>query len=119
MNNKAPRNISMVDLVGQYKEIETEVLDAIKTTIEGSAFINGPAVKSFAKKLADYTGSKYINTCGNGTDALQIALMALDLDEGDEVIVPSFTYIATVEVISLLKLKPVFVSLLIFCSCRR
>ena len=103
------RKLPMVDLVGQYNEIKDEIQEAIISTIESSAFINGPAVKSFASELSNFTGSKYVVPCGNGTDALQIALMALDLSPGDEVIVPSFTYIATVEVISLLNLTPVFV----------
>jgi UDP-2-acetamido-2-deoxy-ribo-hexuluronate aminotransferase len=77
--------------------------------LESSAFINGPQVQNFANALAAYTGSKHIIPCANGTDALQIAMMALDLQPGDEVITPSFTFIATTEVVALLGLKPVFV----------
>ena len=107
--NEPIKNIPMVDLVGQYREIEPEVLEAIRNTIESSAFINGPQVHDFAKSLEKYCGAKKVIPCGNGTDALQIALMALDLEPGDEVIVPAFTYIATAEVIGLLNLKPVLV----------
>lgn len=103
------RPIQMVDLKLQYKQIKTEVDAAVSSVIESSAFINGPQVQSFAKALALYNGVKHVIPCANGTDALQIAMMALDLQPGDEVITPSFTYIATTEVIALLKLKPVFV----------
>lgn len=99
----------MVDLKGQYDTIKHEVDHAIQEVIDASAFINGPKVKEFASHLAEYNGSKHVITCGNGTDALQIALMALDLEPGDEVIVPAFTYVASAEVIALLKLKPVMV----------
>lgn len=101
--------IQMVDLVGQYKKIATEIHQAIDSVMESSAFINGPAVTRFGSELAKYTGAKFVIPCGNGTDALQIALMALGLQPGDEVIVPSFTYVATVEVIALLQLTPIFV----------
>ncbi len=99
----------MVDLKGQYLHIAGEVNEAIQSVIDNTAFINGPAVKEFAGALADYTGAGYVIPCGNGTDALQLAMMALNLQPGDEVIVPSFTYVATVEVIALLGLKPIFV----------
>ncbi len=99
----------MVDLVGQYKRIQPEVDKAISDVLESSAFINGPEVKSFAAELATYLGVKHVIPCGNGTDALQIAMMALGFKPGDEVITTSFTYVATAEVIALLKLKPVLV----------
>jgi dTDP-4-amino-4,6-dideoxygalactose transaminase len=99
----------MVDLLTQYEKIKEEVNEGIQEVIDRSAFINGPQVKLFASELADYMGSKHVVTCGNGTDALQIAMMALGFRPGDEVIVPAFTYVATVEVIVLLGLKPVFI----------
>jgi len=99
----------MVDLKRQYQNIKTEVDEAILNVLSSTAFINGPEVKSFATELASYLGVKHVIPCANGTDALQIALMALGLQPGDEVITPSFTYIATVEVVALLRLKPVFV----------
>ncbi|WP_439582725.1 DegT/DnrJ/EryC1/StrS family aminotransferase [Dyadobacter bucti] len=99
--------IQMVDLKGQYAKIKPEVDQAIQNVIDTTAFINGPQVKTFSADLAEYLGVKHVITCANGTDALQIALMALGLEQGDEVIVPCFTYVATVEVIALLKLKPV------------
>ncbi len=97
----------MVDLKGQYAKIKPEVDQAIQNVIDTTAFINGPQVKTFSADLAEYLSVKHVITCANGTDALQIALMALGLEQGDEVIVPCFTYVATVEVIALLKLKPV------------
>lgn len=103
------RPIQMVDLKLQYQKIKTEIDTAVLNVIESAAFINGPQVQSFAKALADYHDVKHVIPCANGTDALQIAMMALDLQPGDEVLTPSFTYIATTEVIALLKLKPVFV----------
>ena len=103
------RPLHMVDLKGQYRKIKSEVDKAIIEVVESGYFINGPSVKEFACNLAGYNGSKYVVPCGNGTDALQIALMALDLKPGDEVITCPFTFAATVEVISLLGLKPVFV----------
>ena len=101
--------LQMVDLHGQYLKIKDEVDAGISQVIESSAFINGPQVKEFAGKLADYVHCKHVITCGNGTDALQIALMALDLKPGNEVIVPAFTYVASAEVIGLLGLTPVMV----------
>src|ERR1700716_3487804 len=103
------RPIQMVDLKLQYAKIKKEVDTAIHEVIDNAAFINGKAVTDFAAGLAAYTGSRHVIPCANGTDALQIAMMALDLQPGDEVITPSFTYIATTEVIALLRLQPVFV----------
>ncbi|MDP3398338.1 MAG: DegT/DnrJ/EryC1/StrS family aminotransferase [Bacteroidales bacterium] len=102
-------NIPMLDLKGQYKKIKDEIDSSIQKVIDSAAFINGPEVHSFEHNLADYLGSKYVIGCANGTDALQIAMMALDLKPGDEVIVPSFTYAATAEVVGLLGLVPVLV----------
>lgn len=99
----------MVDLKGQYLKIKEEVDKGIQAVIDSSAFVNGPAVKSFTEHLSQYMGGCHVVTCGNGTDALQIALMALDLKPGDEVIVPAFTYVASAEVIGLLGLTPVMV----------
>lgn len=101
--------IDMVDLFSQYSKIKPQINDAIQTVIDSSSFIKGKQVGEFEKNLAQFTGSKHVISCANGTDALQIALMALDLEPGDEVIVPGFTYAATAEVIALLKLKPVMV----------
>ncbi len=99
----------MVDTQTQYQKIKNEVDQAIKDVMDSSAFINGKIVQEFALNLAKYLDAKYLVPCANGTDALQIAMMGLDLRPGDEVITPSFTYIATTEVIALLKLTPVFV----------
>jgi len=99
----------MLDLKGQYKKIKDEIDSSIQKVIDSAAFINGPEVHSFEHNLAEYLGSKYVIGCANGTDALQIAMMALDLKPGDEVIVPSFTYAATAEVVGLLGLVPVLV----------
>lgn len=101
--------IQMVDLKQQYLNIKADVDKTIADVLENTAFIGGPKVAEFANNLAQYLGSKHVIPCANGTDALQIAMMALDLQPGDEVITPSFTYIATTEVIALLQLKPVFV----------
>lgn len=103
------QKIQMVDLKRQYEKIKTDVDAAIQNVINSTAFINGPDVAAFSKELAEYLGVQHVVPCANGTDALQIALMALGLEPGDEVITPSFTYIATVEVVALLRLKPVFV----------
>jgi UDP-2-acetamido-2-deoxy-ribo-hexuluronate aminotransferase len=103
------RPIQMVDLKQQYTKIKSEVDSAISSVITSAAFINGPAVTEFANSLAAYNGSRHVIPCANGTDALQIAMMALGLQPGDEVITPSFTYIATTEVVALLRLTPVFV----------
>jgi dTDP-4-amino-4,6-dideoxygalactose transaminase len=101
--------IQMVDLVAQYQNIKSEIDTAIMSVIENAQFINGPEVTAFQKELENYLEVKHVIPCANGTDALQIALMALGLKPGDEVITPSFTYIATTEVMALLGLKPVFV----------
>ena len=103
------KKIQMVDLVTQYQKIKPAVDSAIISVLETAQFINGPEVSAFQKELEAYLGVKHVIPCANGTDALQIALMALGLKPGDEVITPSFTFIATTEVIALLKLKPVFV----------
>lgn len=102
------RPIQMVDTKNQYLKIKTEIDAAVLQVMESSGFINGKAVQEFSSNLAVYLGVKHTIPCANGTDALQIAMMALDLKPGDEVITPSFTYIATTEVIALLRLTPVF-----------
>ncbi len=102
-------NLQMVDLKRQYGKIKPEIDAAIQNVVESTAYINGPDVHHFATELAAYLGVKHVIPCANGTDALQIALMALGLKPGDEVITTSYTYIATVEVVALLRLKPVFV----------
>lgn len=101
--------IQMVDLKGQYLKIKDEVDAGIQNVIDNTAFINGPIVKDFAQHLSEYMGGCHVTPCANGTDALQIALMALELKPGDEVIVPAFTYVASAEVIGLLGLTPVMV----------
>ncbi|MES1198274.1 MAG: DegT/DnrJ/EryC1/StrS family aminotransferase [Chitinophagaceae bacterium] len=103
------RPIQMVDTKTQYHKIKTQVDKAVVDVMESSAFINGKIVKDFTNNLSSYLGVKHTIPCGNGTDALQIAMMALGLQPGDEVITPSFTYVATTEVIALLHLTPVFV----------
>lgn len=103
------RPIQMVDTNTQYHKIKTEIDKAVTDVMESSAFINGKIVQDFSTNLSQYVGAKHTIPCGNGTDALQIAMMALGLQPGDEVITPSFTYIATTEVIALLRLTPVFV----------
>ena len=100
--------IQMVDLKGQYLRIKNEIDNAIQSVVDSTGFIAGPEVKHFAISLGQYAEVPFVVTCGNGTDALQIALMALDLKPGDEVIIPAFTYIATAEVVLLLGLTPVF-----------
>jgi dTDP-4-amino-4,6-dideoxygalactose transaminase len=109
MTTNTVQQISMVDLKNQYRQIKTEIDEAIHACIDSAQFINGPYVHEFEKNLAEYLGANYVITCANGTDALQLALMALDLQKGDEVIVPAFTYVATAEVIALLGLIPVMV----------
>lgn len=106
------KKIQMVDLQSQYQNIKSEVDAAIINVIEQANFINGPEVSSFRSDLENYLNVAHVIPCANGTDALQIALMSLDLKPGDEVITPSFTYIATTEVIALLGLTPVFVDVL-------
>jgi dTDP-4-amino-4,6-dideoxygalactose transaminase len=100
--------IQMVDTKTQYLKIKDKVDTAILEVLDSAAYINGKAVAEFISNLNNYVGSKHTIPCANGTDALQIAMMALGLQPGDEVITPSFTYIATTEVVALLKLKPVF-----------
>lgn len=107
--NTVVSKISMVDLKSQYEKIKPEIDHAIKNVIDSTAFINGKPVADFAVSLAAYFGVKHVIPCANGTDAIQIALMAMDLEPGDEVITTPFTFIATAEVINLLRLKPVFV----------
>lgn len=99
----------MVDLKGQYEKIKEEINSEIQKVIDSTAFINGPKVQEFASSLSNYLGGVNVIPCANGTDALQIALMALGLQPGDEVILPVHTYVATAEVIALLRLEPVFV----------
>ena len=103
------RPIQMVDTRSQYLQIKTAIDTAIHEVLDSAAYINGKAVQDFAAALGAYLDVKHTIPCANGTDALQIAMMALGLQPGDEVITPSFTYIATTEVVALLKLKPVFV----------
>lgn len=103
------KKIQMVDLKGQYEKIKTEVDEGIQNVINSTAFINGPSVKEFQASFEKYLNAKHVIPCANGTDALQIAMMALGLKAGDEVITASFTYVATAEVIGLLGLTPVLV----------
>jgi len=103
------RKIQMVDLKGQYQSIKDQVNAAVLEVIESTAFINGPEVHQFQKELEDYLGVKHVIPCANGTDALQVAMMGLGLQPGDEVITADFTFAATVEVIALLNLTPVLV----------
>lgn len=99
----------MVDLVSQYQNIKSEVQEEINKVLDSAQFINGPAVHGFQADLEKYLGVKHVIPCANGTDALQIIMMAYDFPKGSEILVPSYTYVATVEVIALLGLKPVFV----------
>lgn len=103
------KEIRMVDLKGQYEKIKPEIDAAIQEVIDSSSFINGPAVHAFQNELEKYLGVKHVIPCANGTDALQVAMMGLNLYPGDEVITTSFTFISTAEVIALLKLTPVLV----------
>jgi dTDP-4-amino-4,6-dideoxygalactose transaminase len=103
------RKIELVDLKNQYKRIQPELDTAIQDVLESTSFINGPAVKKFKENLSAYLGGASVVPCANGTDALQICMMALGLQPGDEVLVPAFTYAATAEVIALLRLTPRFV----------
>ncbi len=103
------RKIQMVDLGGQYQPIKEQINSSIAQILENSTFINGPEVHTFQKELEDYLGVKHVIPCANGTDALQIAMMGLGLQPGDEVITADFTFAATVEVIALLQLTPVLV----------
>lgn len=106
---EAIKKMQMVDLISQYKKIQPEIDAAIHNVVVSSAYINGPEVKTFAKELEEYLDVKHVIPCANGTDALQIAMMALNFKPGDEIITASFTYVATAEVIALLQLKPVLV----------
>tara|TARA_B000000557_G_scaffold262631_1_gene263845 strand:- start:232 stop:1389 length:1158 start_codon:yes stop_codon:yes gene_type:complete len=101
--------IQMVDLQSQYKNIKSEIDNAVIDVIESGQYINGPVVQEFSLNLAKYMSVKHVIPCANGTDALQVALMALDLNPGDEVITTDFTFAATVEVIALLNLKPILI----------
>lgn len=103
------KKIQMVDLKSQYEKIQTEVDASVLDVIRSTQYINGPEVKNFQKELEEYLDVKHVIPCANGTDALQIAMMALDLKPGDEVITSNFTYVATAEVIALLQLTPVLV----------
>ena len=103
------KDIQMVDLVSQYEKIQQEIDSKLIEVVRSSQYINGPEVKAFASELKEFLGVKHVIPCANGTDALQIAMMGLGLNPGDEVITASFTYVATVEVIGLLRLTPVLV----------
>lgn len=103
------KNIQMVDLVGQYQKIKNEVDSAMQEVLDSAYFVGGPAIKNFQSNLSNYLGVKHVIACGNGTDALTIAMMALDLKPGDEVITSNFTFVATAEAIALLHLTPVLV----------
>ncbi len=100
-------NIQMVDLKGQYRKLKKQINTEFARVLDNTSFINGPLVNEFQRDFEKYLGAKHVIPCANGTDSLQIAMMALDLKPGDEVIVPAFTYIATAEVIALLGLIPV------------
>ncbi len=106
---KTTLHIQMVDLKNQYLKLKPEIDAAVIETLESTAYINGPKVKAFQAAMEAYLGVKHVIPCANGTDALQIAMMALGLEPGDEVIVPSFTYVSTAEVIALLRLTPIMV----------
>jgi UDP-2-acetamido-2-deoxy-ribo-hexuluronate aminotransferase len=106
---KQPHKIQMVDLASQHRPYQLELNEAIATVQQHGAFINGPEVKAFAQNLAAYLQAKHVIPCANGTDAIQIALMALDLKPGDEMLTTSFNYVAAAEAAALLGLKPVFV----------
>jgi len=103
------KKLQMVDLQSQYQEIKPQIDSAIQSVLDSSAYINGPKVKEFQANLEKYLSVKHVIPCANGTDALQIAMMGLGLEQGDEVITADFTFAATVEVIALLKLTPVLV----------
>jgi dTDP-4-amino-4,6-dideoxygalactose transaminase len=103
------KKIAMVDLKSQYEKIKPEIDQAIQDVVNSTAFINGPAVKGFQEDLEKYLGVKHVIPCANGTDALQVAMMALGIKPGDEVITTNFTFIATAEVIALLGFTPVVV----------
>jgi UDP-2-acetamido-2-deoxy-ribo-hexuluronate aminotransferase len=103
------KKIQMVDLQSQYLNLKNQIDEAVAGVINSTAFINGPEVKYFQNDLENYLNVKHVIPCANGTDALQIAMMALGLEPGDEVITVDFTFAATVEVIALLKLVPVLI----------
>ena len=105
------KKINMVDLNGQYRKIRWQINREIKKVIKSTSFINGPVVKEFQNNLQDYLNVRHVIPCANGTDALQIALMALDLKSGDEIITTNFSFASTIEVILLLGLKPVIVDI--------
>ena len=107
--NRPTSPIQMVDLIGQYHKIKPEIDLAIQQVLDEASFINGNQVTQFQHNLENYLGAQHVIPCANGTDALQLAFMALDLKPGDEVIIPAFTYVATAEVIALLQLTPVMV----------
>jgi UDP-2-acetamido-2-deoxy-ribo-hexuluronate aminotransferase len=109
ISEKMNKPIQMVDLHGQYLKMKPEIDQSIQEVLDSSAFINGQPVKEFAAELAEYLGSKFVIPCANGTEALQVAYMALGLEPGDEVIMPAFNYVASAEAAALLRLKPVFV----------
>ena len=96
MNQELAMDVKMVDLKGQYAKIKPEIDSVIQEVLDSSAFIKGPFVKRFKENLESYLGVNYVVPCGNGTDALQLALMALDLEPGSEIITTSFTFVATV-----------------------
>jgi dTDP-4-amino-4,6-dideoxygalactose transaminase len=106
---KTTVQIQMVDLKTQYRRLKAEIDAGIQEVLDTAAFINGPKVQQFQQQFEAYLNVRHVIPCANGTDALQIAMMALDLEPGDEVIVPAFTYVATAEVIALLRLRPVMV----------
>ena len=105
------KKINMVDLNGQYRKIRWQVNREIKKVIKSSSFINGPSVKEFQDNLQNFLGIRHVIPCANGTDALQVALMSLELNKGDEVITTNFSFASTIEVILLLGLKPVVVDI--------
>ena len=105
------KKINMVDLQGQYKKIRWQVNREIKRVLKSAAYINGPIVKEFETNLKDFLGTKNVIPCANGTDALQVALMSLGLEKGDEVITTNFSFASTIEVILLLGLKPILVDI--------
>ena len=109
LNPEVMKKIQMVDIKGQYEKIKETVNNSIQEVLDTNTYINGPEVHTFQKNLEHYLGAKHVIPCANGTDALQIAMMALDLKPGDEVITADFTFAATVEVIALLQLTPVLV----------
>jgi dTDP-4-amino-4,6-dideoxygalactose transaminase len=109
MQEKLSTTFQIVDLKAQYQRLKPEIDSAIFKVLEDANFINGEPVKTFSKEIAEFVESPYFIPCANGTDALQIAYMALGLEPGDEVILPAFNYVATAEAAALLKLKPVFV----------